>query len=141
MQKIVMTREIRREWYNKRIGATSLKRPKFPFCSICSRLGRYGGAIYLKSGEEVYLVEYPNGTHGYYHVECMNNPKTPDQQAHVERIKILDIDHWRDIDSFIKGLVEKKLGERQTIEQIVEQFECSYTTAWRRLRAYQKKFP
>lgn len=137
-----MTREIRRAYYQKRKGNTSRSKPKTPYCGICSDLTKQRPIVnHLHAGDECYEVHYANGGIGYYHTDCMDNPKDPSQQMKIANIKSLDVDHWNGVEDFIKPLVDRKLADKQIIAEIERQFNCSHTTAWRRLREFNTQIP
>jgi len=118
--------------------------PNYPFCRICSRVPRDGciGNIevnYFNVGETVYEVTYPNGTKGFYHIKCVDDPERMDQKIRVEDILRYDVDKWNGMEDFIKNLLEKKLPDKKAIARIMKRFNCSYTTGWRRLNQFRNR--
>jgi len=138
MRKIIMTREIRRAFYQKRKGNTGRNKPKLPYCKICSDLTKQRRRVvnYLHAGDEVYEVHFANGGISYYHVDCMDR-----NSSIAQTIKSLDVDKWNGLEEFIRTQVDRKLGDKHIIHQIAEQFNSSYTTAWRRLREFKMNLP
>ena len=131
MKKIVMTREIRRAYYLKRKGNTSRSKPKVPYCGGCSDLTKRRPIVnFIKPGEECYEVHFANGGVGYYHLDHV-----------ADTVKSLDVDKWIGIDEFIKTQVDKQFSDKQIMAEIARQFNCSHTTAWRRLRGFKTKLP
>ena len=145
MKKVVMTQDMI-DAYFSRMKDRKLD-PNYPFCRICSNLVFFRGKKlsvkstinYFHAGETVYQVTYPNGTKGFYHIECVDAPKREDQKIMVEDILRYDVDKWNGLEDFIKGLVEKKVSDKQIITETSLKFNCSYTTAWRRLREFKSR--
>jgi len=136
MKKIVMTREIRK-WFRLTRKGTSKLKPKYPYCGICSNVKLRRPIVnFIHNGEECYEVHFANNGIGYYHTSCMegNSPK-------VQTIKSLDVDKWNGVEGFIKTQVDRKLADKQIIEQIATEFNCSHITAWRKLRAFKTNLP
>lgn len=148
MKKVVMTQDMIEAYFSR------MKDRKFdpnkPFCRICSCVpGDKSNARfmhpesirinYFHVGETVYEVTYPNGQKGFYHIGCMDDPKREDQKIMVEDILRYDVDKWKGVEDFIGSLVEKKVSDKQIITEVGLKFNCSYTTAWRRLRDFKSR--
>jgi len=158
MKKTIMTQEIIDKFNKSQEKRLPKHRVAFT-CKLCPDLfnaSQNGLVEYwqpsfqpvFKADQEVYAVTYPNGTTGYYHIQCMDRlrklhvqygEKQPFYFMTLENILRLDVDKWQEINTFIETLIEKKLSDKHIIEAISSKFECSHTTAWRRLRYYQKR--
>lgn len=145
MKKVVMTQEMIQDYF-LRMEPRRFD-PNYPFCKICSHIifvrGKQISANstikYFQAEETVYQVTYPNGQKGFYHVKCIDDPERIDQKIMVENILRYDIDKWNGLKDFIENLVEKKVSDKKIRAKIKERFNCSPTSAWRRLREYQGK--
>jgi len=83
-------------------------------------------------------VTYPNGQKGFYHTKCIDDPpERMDQKIMVENILRYDVDKWNGLEDFIKNLVQKRVSDKKIRAKIKERFNCSPTSAWRRLREFQ----
>jgi len=160
MKKVVMTQEIIDDFKQRHMHRPDKWQTAFS-CKLCRQLWRaslQNLAEYwqqhpratFKAEQEVYEVTYPNGTVGYYHVLCVDRLRelcerkgkdVPYFCMELEQIFRYDIDKWRGVKAFIKPLVEKKLSDKQVIAEIALRFNCSHTTAWRKLRAFHNNLP
>lgn len=167
MRKIVMTQEIIDD-FKERYKNRSDSWTGACMCKLCRPLwlaSKQGLAEYcqerlrsvFKSGQDVYVVTYPNGTVGYYHVQCVDRLKAlcsnqelaktqPFYCMQLEEILRYDVDKWNTINSFIKRLIQNnksgvKLEDSQIIAEIMKAYGCSHTTAWRRLRSFMQNLP
>lgn len=160
MKKMVMTQEIIDDFKRRHLHIPEKWQTAFS-CKLCRslwRASREGLAEYwqdrlrasFEDGQEVYAVTYPNGTVGYYHVLCVDRLKClcvkvdgtmPYYCMEIEQIMRYDVDRWSGVETFIKPLVEKELSDKQIIAEIAVRFNCSYITAWRKLRAFNKNLP
>jgi hypothetical protein len=143
MKKVVMTKQMVQDYFSRMKDRKS--DPNYPFCRICSKIVFFRGKHisaksdlkYFHVGETVYQVTYPNGQKGFYHIACVDGPQRKDRQMMVEEILRYDVDKWNGLEDFIRDLVEKKTSDKQIIEEVGLKFNCSRTTAWRRLRRFK----
>ena len=160
MKKMVMTQEIIDDFKQRHMHRPDKWQTAFS-CKLCRplwRASKVGLAEYweerlkptLRAGQEVYVVTYPNGTVGYYHVLCVDRLKELREKQvdnsfgflfEIEEILRYDIDKWRGVQDFIKPLVQKEHSKQHIIAEIMTRFNCSHTTAWRKLRAFNKNLP
>jgi hypothetical protein len=141
MRKVVITEEEIRHWAI--LHRESDWTPRKPYCKLCSnivkvhrRVSRRRSQInYFRAGEEVYRVDYPNGTYGLYHIECIEDPKNADKLKNVLR---MDVDRWDGLKDFLNELSKEDLTERQLIDRVKARFKCGHTTAWRRVKAFMQ---
>ena len=145
MKKVIMTKQMIQNYFSRMKDRKF--DPNYPFCKICSKIVFFRGKHisvksdlkYFEVEETVYQVTYPNGTKGFYHVSCIEAPQTMDQKIRVEDILRMDIDKWNGLEDFIRDLVEKKVSDKQIMAEVGLKFNCSYTTAWRRLRHFKSR--
>jgi len=143
MKKVFMTKQMVQEYFSRMKDRKF--DPNYPFCRICSKIVFFKGKLisaksdlkYFHVGETVYQVTYPNGQKGFYHIACVDGPQRVDQKIMVEEILRYDVDKWNDLEDFIRSLVEKKLSDKQIIAEVGLKFNCSHTTAWRKLRNFK----
>ena len=149
MKKTVVTHEILDDYHERKKGREEYE-PTHLFCPLCSRWRLRRRTVYtewerknfrpvvnfFKVGDEVIMVQYPNGAKGYYHVTCFEDPKNAKA---VENILRLDVDKWNGVNNFIRTLVEKKLSDKQIIAEICSKYRCSYSSGYRRLRQFRSQ--
>lgn len=139
MQKVTVTKEMIQNYFSRMKGRNF--DPNHPFCRICSTISFSGKKPleinYFCVGETVYRVTYPNGQKGFYHVSCIDAPEGMHQKIMVEEILRLDVDKWNGLEDFITELVEKNFTDKKVISRIQERFNCSHSTAWRRLGQFK----
>lgn len=139
MRKVVITEDMVRHW--SILHRESDWVPKGPYCRLCSTLVRVRRRVnrrksliyYFEVGEEVYRVDYPNGTYGLYHVACVEDPANADKLKNILR---MDVDRWDGLTDFLTELSEQNPTERQLIDRVKARFNCGHTTAWRRVKAF-----
>jgi len=150
MQKIIMTKDIIKNF--SFFHRTAKWTPHRPYCSLCTCFDRRvpltpEGYLtrrligYIAEGEECYMVKFAGNKVGYYHVKCMDealNHKTMNAYRDVRALLMLDVDRYKNLDTFIHSLDAEQLTDKRRIERVMQQFSCSYTTAWRKLRAYKQ---
>lgn len=142
MKRVVMTKEIIKYW--NILHREAHWTPHKPYCKLCSNLFFRRGHLvrskseikYFAEGEPVYKVEFANRTVGYYHVECIDNPKDKWMRRKVETICNLDVDKWLELENFLKELSAQNLSKRQMIDKVKVEFNCSHSTAWRKVSAF-----
>jgi len=160
MKKAVMTQEVIDDFKLRHMHRPEKWQTAFS-CKLCVplwRASKQGLAEYwqqwpratFKAGQKVFVATYPNGTVGYYHVVCLDRLRTllEKQDANadsylftIREILRYDIDKWRGVEDFIKPLVKKERTNKDIITEIASRFNCSSTTAWRKLRAFNNNLP
>jgi len=126
MKKTVMTQEIIDDFKQRHMHRPDKWQTAFS-CKLCRplwRASKEGLAEYweerlkstLRAGQEVYVVTYPNGTVGYYHVVCVDrlkellekqNPKAHSYLFELKEILRYDIDKW-------SGRLHKAFSRKET---------------------------
>ena len=91
MEKVTITKEMLQDYYKR--WKKRRQRPQTLFCKLCTHLARgtrqhpasYVG--YFNEGDPAYKITFRNGTEGYYHIDCFDNPKDEHREWMIENIK------------------------------------------------------
>lgn len=129
MRKITVTEDLVKYW--RYLHRESRWTPLKPYCKLCSTVSRYKSKCkinYFKAGDTAIRIDFTNNTYALYHPECIANLS---KDAYLFK---LDRDKWKGLQDFVNTLRVQNLTEAQLARKIMQQYECSRATAYRKIK-------